>query len=220
MPLSVHPGPQQLEIIVTDEFRFSKGIRLDLMRSLRAHGCRDRAKQVVSVNTFERHAERYHHKVLIGERTPSLFSAVQAARILAGTCEALDQLDDLDPTNRRRMIRRFGGDGEGHLDDFKHGLEELCSASDYACDKACDEMGAKVFDDDQELKRLCRGIANEWKLATGRSFPALPGGNSAFLRWHEARQLQRHPLWIVMRAFHIDMPIFITSKLEKYAFAD
>jgi hypothetical protein len=203
---------------MTNAFQFSKSDRWDLKRSLRAHGCKEVTEEILAA--FERHVERYHRKVILRDEVPWLVSAVQAYKLLDVTLCTLSELEELTSSNRRRMARKVPGANGELLENYKEGVDELMTATSYALEKVSKEMGAKTADTDVELKRLCRRVAREWKKATDRSFPPLPNAGSNPFRWQEVRQLQRHPLWIVMHSLGIIMPPFIASGLEEYAFAE
>lgn len=203
---------------MTNAFQFSESDRRDLKRSLRAHGCKEVTEEILAA--FERHVERYHRKVVLRDEASSLVSAVQAYKLLDATLCTLSEMEELTPLNRRRMVKMVPGANKKLLEDYKEGVDELMTATSYALEKVCETMGAKTGDTNVELKRLCRGVAREWKKATDRSFPRLPDAGSHTFRWQELRQLQSHPLWIVMHSLGITMPPLITIGLEEYAFAE
>lgn len=198
--------------------RFSKSDRRDLERSLRANGCKNVTPEIL--NAFESHVERYYRKVVAKNLETTLWSAVQAYELWEASLNTWTRLEILSSDNLRRMIRKFPAKNGELLEDYHSGVDEICSGSEYAFERAKDKMATKP---DRELRRLCREVAREWKKATGRSFPPLPVdeyGEFRVYRWHEVRQLQRHPLWIVMNSLGSSLPVSITSMLEGYALMD
>src|SRR5512143_3727418 len=121
-----------------EAFTLSEFHRAELIEALREHGVA--VVSEATIRRFERHAARYHRRVLAGGYCPAISLAAQVMRIVQwtnATCEVLGS--GLHKKNRRRMARELVArqdeyqseaySGEKAMEDYAEWMNDVCSAS-------------------------------------------------------------------------------------------
>lgn len=185
---------------------FTKATHKRLRRSLRAHGCHDATRKIT--NVFEALAY-FHLGPWLSQRTlPALHSAAQAAAILEFGGHICSELECLDRVTQRRMERELNArDEEMSLPDYFTAVNDVCMFSIYTLDRSIALAVEAREGVDLVLRNLCEAVISEWKRLTSDKLPEIPQWRDHwFCPWKEVRQLQLHPVWIVLDALEITMP--------------
>lgn len=102
----------------------------------------------------------------------------------------------------------------------KQVLDDACDASDqfadillYACDWTAQEVWEREEPQDEAVRSLARGVAVDWKWATGRDLPEVLEYTEL---WEEDGGAP-HPLWIALEAAQFDLGWGAVRVLANYA---
>lgn len=185
---------------------FTKATHKRFRRSLRAYGCHDATRKVTSI--FEALAYFHLGPWLSQRKWPALHSAAQAAAILEFSGHVVSELDNLDKVTQRRMERvRDARNEEMSLQEYFTAANDVCMFSIYTLERSIALTVGATEGVDLALRNLCAATIGEWKRLTSNDLPEVPEWRDDwFCSWQEVRQLQMHPVWIVLDALAITMP--------------
>lgn len=188
------------------QINFTTGTRKRFRRSLEAHGCPNAPRNVTRI--FEALAHFHLGPWLSKSTVPALNSAARAAAILEFGGHVCSELECLDRVTQRRMERELNArEEEMSLPDYFTAVNDVCMFSIYTFDRSIALTVEAKEGVDLALRNLCEAVISEWKRLTSDELPEIPQWcDHWFCQWKEVRQLQLHPIWIVLDALEITMP--------------
>jgi len=108
-------------------------------------------------------------------------------------------------------------DEEMSLLDYFTAVNDVCMFSIYTLDRPIALTVEAKEGVDLALRNLCEAVISEWKRLTSDELPEIPQWcDHWFCPWKEVRQLQLHPVWIVLDALGITMPATGMQHLMPY----
>jgi len=127
-------------------------------------------------------------------------------------------LERLDKVTKRRMERELNArDEEMSLGEYFTAVNDVCMFSIYTLERSIALTVEATGGVDLALWNLCEAVIIEWKRLTSSELPEVPKWHDHwFCPWKEVRQLQLHPLWIVLDALAITMPVTGMQYLMPY----
>lgn len=185
---------------------FAKATRKRLRRSLETFGCPNAPREITGL--FEALVYLHLGPWLSQSKQPSLNSAARAAAMLEFGGHVCCELESLDRVTQRRMERALNTrEEEMSLQEYFTAVNDVCMFGIYTLERSIAlTVGAKEGVD-LALRNLCDAVISEWKRLMSSELPEIPEWSDHwFCPWKEVRQLQLHPIWIVLDALGITMP--------------